>query len=625
MLAKYDPMLPLVLACDASDKGIGACIFQISTDGKEQVIEYASRTLTKAEKNYSQIEKEGLSIIFGTQKFRYYLLGRKFTLRTDHRPLVTIFDATKLTSPTKTSSRLVRWALQLSQYSYDIEYRQSAGHGNADALSRLPLRQEAEFDEFSKHEEETERYVTHIEQQFLRNGPIYYDQLQRYTSQDPILQKVITYVQQGWPKKFKDVDLKPYAACKQQFTINDGCLLKHADEIRIVVPSTIRPHLLHQLHRAHVGVDRMKQLARRYIWWPRINRDIESMVQHCDACALHRNNPPTAPLHPWEFPEKPWHRLHIDFAGPFKNWMWFVVVDAHSKWPEVVKLPVGSTTTRQVMSVLSQMFARFGIPKQLVSDNGPQFTAKEFQDFCKHQGILHTLTPPYHPQSNGQAERFIQSFKKAVRKGLEEPRITLDEVVDRFLAVYRNTAHQTTGESPAMLLLGRNLRCSLDMLRPDSPTSISIKLRETVRVSQKKQKMTHDRKSQNHRSFNVGDCVLVRQPASHNKDSWRPAVVIKVLGDLYYMVKFDGSATLRKVHVDQLQGRLRKSRTTDKSEDNSRGRDGQHGLTGGSASSDTSDNENENSSGEEQQIPIPIRRSRRTNKGRAPERYGDWV
>ena len=107
--------LPVGLACDASEKGLGVCLFQV-TEGKEHPVAYASKSLTKAERNYSQIELEALSIIFGTRKFRHFLLGRKFALRTDHRPLLTVFDPTKLTTPTRTSGRLARWALQLSQY-----------------------------------------------------------------------------------------------------------------------------------------------------------------------------------------------------------------------------------------------------------------------------------------------------------------------------------------------------------------------------------------------------------------------------------------------------------------------------------------------------------------------------
>jgi hypothetical protein len=123
---------------------------------------------------------------------------------------------------------------------------------------------------------------------------------------------------------------------------------------------------------------------------------------------LHQNNPTNAPLHPWEFPEKPWWRLHIDFAGPFKSFMCLLFVDAHLEWPEVIKFSVGATETRQVISSLSQLPVRFGILNQIVPDNDPQFVAEQFKEHCRQQGILHSLSPPYYPKSNGQVERFIQ-------------------------------------------------------------------------------------------------------------------------------------------------------------------------------------------------------------------------
>ena len=128
VLTMYNRDQSLFLACDASEKGLGASITQHNAEGQEQVIEYDSKSLTKAEVNYSQIEKQALSIINGIQKFPHYLLGRHFTLRTDHRPLVTIFNATRISVPTRTSSRLTRWALQLSQIKYDLEYQSSFSH-----------------------------------------------------------------------------------------------------------------------------------------------------------------------------------------------------------------------------------------------------------------------------------------------------------------------------------------------------------------------------------------------------------------------------------------------------------------------------------------------------------------
>ena len=275
-----------------------------------------SKSLTKAERNYSQIELEALSIIFGTRKFRHFLLGRKFVLRTDHRPLLTVFDPTKLTTPTRTSGRLARWALQLSQYDYEIQYRRSVEHGNADCLSRLPVGHEEDFEQTNEYEDQSERYIAAMESRFIKDAPILFDQLQRYTKQDRTLQQVMKFINDGWPSTVKTKALLDFVACQHQLSVCDGCILKHAEEPRIAVPKAIREQLLSELHKAHVGMERMKKLARRFIWWPGIDRDIESMARNCENCAVHADRPPEVPLHLWEFPECPWARIYIDFAGP---------------------------------------------------------------------------------------------------------------------------------------------------------------------------------------------------------------------------------------------------------------------------------------------------------------------
>ena len=161
----------------------------------------------------------------------------------------------------------------------------------------------------------------------------------------------------------------------------------------------------------------MKQLARRYIWWPNINADIDRITKCCEACTLYRNKPPVVPLHPWEFPHHPWSRVHIDYAGRLFGFMWLIIVDAYSKWPEVVKLHVGSTSARQTVWALRKIFARFGVSRQVVTDNGPQFMVDEFKTFCNQRGILHSRIAAYHSSSNGQAERFVQTFMRGIETG----------------------------------------------------------------------------------------------------------------------------------------------------------------------------------------------------------------
>ena len=142
----------------------------------------------------------------------------------------------------------------------------------------------------------------------------------------------------------------------------------------------------------------------------------ENKARSCSQCqAVRYQLPVVAPLYPWCWPEKPWQHIHADFAGPFQGTMFLVTVDAHLKWPEVSMM--SSTTVSKTMDVLRQMFAAYGLPHQIVSDNGPQFISDDFATFTKMNGIKHIRSAPYHPASNGLAERFIQALKASLKDG----------------------------------------------------------------------------------------------------------------------------------------------------------------------------------------------------------------
>ncbi|KAL5463984.1 hypothetical protein EMCRGX_G032937, partial [Ephydatia muelleri] len=388
VLAHYDPSLPLKLAGDASAYGIGAVISHTYPDGQERPIAFASRTLSAAELSYSQIEKESLSLVYGVKKFHQYLYGRKFVLVTDHKPLVTLLGPTS-GIPTLAAARLQRWALILSAYSYDLEFRPTQRHSNADGLSRLPV--------VSKDRDDSsdvpETAIFNISQ--VHSLPVTAMQLQRATRRDPILSKVFLLMQQGWPGVVSD-DLKPYQSRQAELGTEGGCLLWG---IRVVVPQALQSKVLGELHKNHPGVVRMKALARSYVWWPGLDNDIEHHVKNCQPCQTVRNSPPSAPLHPWLWPTRPWQRVHVDFAGPFQGKMFLLVVDAHSKWPEVVNMT--TTSAQCTIEELRRMFASYGIPEQLVSDNGPQFVSGCFEEFMKMNGVKHIKCTPYHPSSNG--------------------------------------------------------------------------------------------------------------------------------------------------------------------------------------------------------------------------------
>ena len=456
-LSHYNPTLPVSIACDASQVGIGAVLFHTLPGNVEKPIAYASRKLSKAEKNYAQIQKEALAIVYGIQKFRQYLLGRKFNLITDHKPLLTIFHPTK-GIPETAASRLQRWAIILSAYDYVVQYKPTAKHGNADGLSRLPL----DVTEQSEESEDAD-VVCAIEEQQLDCLPIQACDIQKATMQDPVISQVYSYTLNGWPALSKALPdkIKPFFNKRFELTVNNKCLLWG---LRVVVPEKFHSDVLHLLHNGHPGMTKMKSLARLHVWWPGIDEKIETFVKTCTPCSQNARDPIKVPLHQWEIPAQPWQRIHLDFAGPFKNKMWLLVVDAFSKWPEIHSME--STTAEATIKHLRQIFATHGLPRQIVSDNGPQFVATSFQTFCESRGIQHIRTAPYSPRSNGEAERLVQTFKNAIEKRDPHTNAETQEAVTDFLAMYRSTPQSTTNQTPSEMLNNRRMRTILDLLHP---------------------------------------------------------------------------------------------------------------------------------------------------------------
>ena len=301
VLVHYDPALTIRLATDASAYGLGAVISHVLPNGSEKPIAFASRTLSSAECNYSQIEKEALAIIFGIKKFHQYLYGRNFTLITDHKPLVTILGP-KAGIPTLAAARLQRWAIHLSAYSFSIEFRGTEKHGNADGLSRLPLPQ--------KQEKEKPDVATQFNVVQMSTLPLTHRQLRTASRCDSVVSKVMQYTKQGWPNTVPEA-FKSYWRRRNEMTVEADCLLWGT---RVVIPGTCRDRVLKSLHESHPGIVRMKSQARSYVWWPGLDKDIEKIAKSCDPCSQVKDDPAPVTLHPWVWPSKPWKRLHIDFG-----------------------------------------------------------------------------------------------------------------------------------------------------------------------------------------------------------------------------------------------------------------------------------------------------------------------
>ncbi|GFU84198.1 transposon Tf2-9 polyprotein [Trichonephila clavipes] len=238
ILVHYDPSLPLTLASDASPVGIGCVLSHVYPDGSERPIAFASRTLSGSEKKYSQIDKEALSIVWAVRKFYLYLKGRRFTLITDHKPLIAIFWF-KRGLPVLAATRLLHYALILQSFEFDIIFLKTIAHGNADFLSRLPKTSE---------ELEVTDDITIFQMSQIEALPVTSKELRQETSKDIELGPLLRALREG-----KDLQGR-----EAQYTIEDGCIMYGQ---RVCIPRKFRKNVLEELHAGHLGIVKMKAIA----------------------------------------------------------------------------------------------------------------------------------------------------------------------------------------------------------------------------------------------------------------------------------------------------------------------------------------------------------------------------
>ncbi|XP_042071854.1 uncharacterized protein K02A2.6-like [Haplochromis burtoni] len=404
VLAFYDVNRLTAVSADASSYGLGAVLLQLH--GAEwKPVAYCSRRLTEAETRYAQIEKECLASVWACEKFDKYLCGLdRFRLETDHRPLVPLVNSRDLDNVPLRCQRLL---MRLMRYKPEAVYVPGKTLVIADTLSRSP--QTRAEDDTSTHSE-VDCYIATV-LQGIPASPSRMESIKAATATDVELQTVITYIRRGWPAYGASVPLniKAYMKVKNELSEADGLVIRGC---RIVIPKSQRTAILHKLHEGHQGLTKCRDRANSSVWWPGLSTELKNAVLQCHTCLAQRPTQTREPLISTPLPDRPWQRIALDLCEHNRN-NYLVVSDYYSRFLEILHLP--STTSGQVVQKLKSTFARFGIPDEVVSDNGPQFSSSEFQAFAREMDFAHITSSPHHPQGNGHAERAVQTAKKILR------------------------------------------------------------------------------------------------------------------------------------------------------------------------------------------------------------------
>jgi transposase InsO family protein len=360
------------------------------------------------------------------------------------------------------------------------------------------------------------------------------DNVRHATKNDVKMQSLKQTIIEGWPNTRSECDKKvlDFFNHRDELSESDGLIFRGQ---KIVIPESLRQHMIEQVHIGHMGTEKSLQRAKDVMFWPGMAKHITDYVLNCTVCMTHRHSNQKEPMTPHEVPQRPWQDVGTDIFH-LDGQDYLITVDYYSKYFEIDRLPDTRSTT--VVRKLKANFARHGIPDKVVSDNGPQYSSETFQTFAKDWKFDHVTSSPHYPISNGLAEKTVQTAKRLLQKAKESGH-------DPYLCIleYRNTPLSDCKFSPVQLLMGRRTKSILPTtIKQLIPTTVHPKsVRPQMLSAKQKQKYYYDKSAKPHPKLQQNENVRIQ-----SGKTWKPAKVISVHDDHSYVVQTPDGAIYRR-------------------------------------------------------------------------------